>query len=256
LAIAGANLDVTANNSAAVNLYASQAIRNLRLNDSAAVNFGTGGKTLQTSSVIASAASKIDVADGTLRVSDTSSFNTIRSYIRSARNTGLSGLWSGNGITSSVAADSSRLAVASVITGGNIIVRPAVIGDLNLDNTVSISDFIDLSANFNGSSTTWATGDLNYDDLTTIADFIDLSANFNTIYSGSSTPAPAFAPSPASIAADAPAEEEILGTTVEAATTCSKNAAAPAKSAKAKKTHSRASRHHRPKARIGLSRRP
>jgi hypothetical protein len=61
-------------------------------------------------------------------------------------------------------------------------------GDLNLDGTVTISDFIDLASHFNSTNATWQEGDLNYDGAVTISDFIDLAANFNTSYAGQSFP--------------------------------------------------------------------
>jgi autotransporter-associated beta strand protein len=65
-----------------------------------------------------------------------------------------------------------------------ILIRPTRIGDLNLDGQVTISDFIDLASNFNGTNRTWQEGDLNYDGSVTISDFIDLASNFNGSYSG------------------------------------------------------------------------
>jgi len=59
----------------------------------------------------------------------------------------------------------------------SIIVGFTIVGDLNLDKTVSISDFIDLSANFNQAGG-WRQGDGNYDRNVTISDFIDLASNF------------------------------------------------------------------------------
>jgi len=65
----------------------------------------------------------------------------------------------------------------------NVLIRPTLAGDVNLDGVVTISDFIDLASNFNQlSGTTWQEGDLNYDGAVTISDFIDLAANFNTAY--------------------------------------------------------------------------
>jgi hypothetical protein len=73
----------------------------------------------------------------------------------------------------------------SGLLGGEVLVRDVIIGDLNLDGTVSISDFIDLAANFNRTgNTTWAMGDVNYDNAVTISDFIDLASNFNQSLSG------------------------------------------------------------------------
>jgi hypothetical protein len=67
------------------------------------------------------------------------------------------------------------------------MVRPTRVGDLNLDGSVTISDFIDLASNFNasGPGITWQEGDLNGDQAVTISDFIDLAANFNGSYAGS-----------------------------------------------------------------------
>jgi hypothetical protein len=64
----------------------------------------------------------------------------------------------------------------------NVLIRPTIAGDLNLDGMVSISDFIDLAANFNAGGLSWQEGDLNYDGRVTISDFIDLAANFNLSY--------------------------------------------------------------------------
>ncbi|MBX4196433.1 hypothetical protein KW805_02505 [Candidatus Pacearchaeota archaeon] len=57
--------------------------------------------------------------------------------------------------------------------------------DINHDGSVTISDFIDVSAHFNEvncTSPTWcANTDINRDGTTSISDFIDVSANFNRI---------------------------------------------------------------------------
>jgi hypothetical protein len=66
----------------------------------------------------------------------------------------------------------------------NLLVRPAVTGDLNLDGAVTISDFIDLASNFGATGVSWPEGDLNYDGTVTIADFIDLASSFGATYTG------------------------------------------------------------------------
>jgi T5SS/PEP-CTERM-associated repeat protein len=88
---------------------------------------------------------------------------------------------------------SSRIGIAKLtdIHGDTFLrIRPARIGDLNLDGVVSISDFIDLSSNFgaSGPNVTWQEGDLNYDNAVTISDFLDLAANFGDSYSGQALP--------------------------------------------------------------------
>jgi hypothetical protein len=87
----------------------------------------------------------------------------------------------------------SRIGIAKLTDAHGdsyVLIRPARIGDLNLDGTVTISDFIDLSSNFNasGPNITWQEGDVNYDNAVTIADFIELSANFGGSYAGDITP--------------------------------------------------------------------
>jgi hypothetical protein len=83
----------------------------------------------------------------------------------------------------------SAIGIARLIdSSGNpyLLIRPTRIGDLNLDGTVSIADFIDLASHFNQSGT-WQEGDVNYDGNITIADFIDLASQFNTSYSAADT---------------------------------------------------------------------
>jgi len=75
------------------------------------------------------------------------------------------------------------------LNGNQVLIRFTLIGDLNLDGAVSISDFIDLAAHFNTiGGATWQMGDVNYDGSITISDFIDLSSNFGQSVSGIATP--------------------------------------------------------------------
>jgi hypothetical protein len=69
-----------------------------------------------------------------------------------------------------------------------LLLRPTVIGDLNIDGQVSISDFIDLAAHFGSANSTWEDGDINYDGNVSIADFIELAANFGSSFSGEVVP--------------------------------------------------------------------
>lgn len=81
----------------------------------------------------------------------------------------------------------SRLAVIKspdLHNDQHLLIRPAAIGDLNLDGSVSIADFISLASNFGASGVAWGEGDLNYDGSVTIADFIDLASAFGSSYTG------------------------------------------------------------------------
>jgi T5SS/PEP-CTERM-associated repeat protein len=113
-----------------------------------------------------------------------------------------SGLYEGKGITSSAPGSPFRLGSMlntgtfhssfmgiGGLDGDEVLIRYTRIGDLNLDGTVTISDFIDLASHFNmASGVTWQDGDVNYDGSVSISDFIDLAANFNTSISGATMP--------------------------------------------------------------------
>jgi hypothetical protein len=139
----------------------------------------------------------LDLADNSLIMQATAQTRAaalalVEGYLRSGY--GAAPHWHGSGITSSAAAANASRALGVILnsTGGtnydvfqgqtvdanSIIVGYTVVGDLNLDKSVSISDFIDLAANFNQSGG-WQQGDLNFDGTVSISDFIDLAANFN-----------------------------------------------------------------------------
>jgi hypothetical protein len=111
-------------------------------------------------------------------------------------------------------------------------------GDLNRDRQVSISDFIDLAANFGSTSAIWTQGDLNYDGQVTISDFIDFASNY-----GATLPPP-----PAGLAA-APAEISIVSTDSSNASVLDDDddrvAIKQNRAAKASKSTSRRQSHHR-----------
>jgi len=129
----------------------------------------------------------------------------VQNFIKSAHDG--SPTWTGAGLTSSFAAASpSSRAVGYMLNGAggityatfdgqpvdlnSILIRYTAVGDLNLDKTVSISDFIDLFSHFNQVAG-WREGDLNYDKQVSISDFIDLSSNFGQTLAGEATPIPA-----------------------------------------------------------------
>src|SRR5207244_5913367 len=113
-----------------------------------------------------------------------------------------SGLNSGTGIVSTATGAPFRLGSMSNagtiyssfqgitgLNGDEVLIRYTRIGDLNLDGTVTISDFIDLASNFNHiGGATWQMGDVNYDSSVTISDFIDLASNFNQSVTGDAFP--------------------------------------------------------------------
>jgi hypothetical protein len=109
----------------------------------------------------------------------------------------------GDGIVDSGLAlhPNSKIGIAIVADGHgdrSLYIRPTRVGDLNLDGTVSIADFIQLASNF-GATGTWQEGDLNGDFQVTISDFIDLAGNFNANYAGDVMP---ISPSDAAMLSD------------------------------------------------------
>jgi hypothetical protein len=65
------------------------------------------------------------------------------------------------------------------VAAGDLIISYTLNGDGNLDRTVNVSDFAQLSANFNIANTNWLQGNHNYDAISNIGDFALLSSNFN-----------------------------------------------------------------------------
>jgi hypothetical protein len=69
-----------------------------------------------------------------------------------------------------------------------------MIGDLNLDRSVTVSDFIDLLTNFNQAGE-WSAGDFNGDGLVTVSDIIDLVSNWGIEYPAEAAQVASFAES-------------------------------------------------------------
>jgi Ca2+-binding RTX toxin-like protein len=144
------------------------------------IKTGVGTLTLANSSQLTDPASmdaasgfhSVTIYAGNLAAAKVSLYNAIA-------NANASGSTSLDGIID------SGLHLAGADFGGTINIRPTRVGDANLDGMVTISDFIDLSSNFNNVGTaTWQEGDLNYDGNVSISDFIDLAANFGGSYAG------------------------------------------------------------------------
>jgi hypothetical protein len=127
--------------------------------------------------------------------------NTIRTYLQSACN---GGVWTGTGLTSStveaqVAAtitahsggvygigyvdggvDRNQAAKAVVRAVGNqIVYAPALIGDANLDGSVTFIDLGIVAQNLGAINTDWQHGDFNYDGTTNFLDIGLLAQNLS-----------------------------------------------------------------------------
>ncbi|HEV8605325.1 MAG TPA: ELWxxDGT repeat protein, partial [Tepidisphaeraceae bacterium] len=157
-------ISLVAENAATIHLSATQHIKQLTLLDSATLDLGNA-------SLFVSAPQPQQT------------LTSIRALIEAGR------------IFSSTAQADTRLGIGYAFdpASGSVKVMQALLGDLNLDATVSISDFIDLASHFGQTSPNWSDGDLNYDDQVSIADFITLASNFGQSYSGGAAPAQASA---------------------------------------------------------------
>ena len=120
--------------------------------------------------------------------------NTIRAQVTSAYS---NGAWSGPGITSSLAnnsshgvgyAEASDLAAVPPVFGTvdatAVLVRYTRYGDATLDGIVNLADFNRLAANFGSTTATWDDGDFNYDGSVNLSDFNRLAANFGLSAAG------------------------------------------------------------------------
>jgi hypothetical protein len=106
-----------------------------------------------------------------------SDFATMRQYIGSAYN---GGAWNGQGLTSSTAAATASSAHKTALGyDPSGFVTYTLMGDVNLDKKVDLTDFTYLAANFNRTNTNWYTGDFNYDGVVDLTDFTLLASNFN-----------------------------------------------------------------------------
>ena len=104
-----------------------------------------------------------------------------------------------------------QLSYVNTIVGDPLMVwRTPLRGDANLDGTVSIGDFIDVSQNFGASNATWRMGDFNGDGMVTISDLLDAISHFGAtdILSGTGG---VVLPSSAASSADAVPEPGLIG---------------------------------------------
>jgi hypothetical protein len=170
----------------------------LTVNAGATLQLAPGTGTSTQSSITLNGTGSLDIADNTVVINygtnNPSPVGTIGGYIAAGYN---GATFTGPGIISSKVAsvnaahgnshlyaigyaDASDLAVAvDHFTLGTVVIKPAIIGDANMDGVVNFSDFQLLAANFNGTGTSWDQADFNYAGKTNFTDFQLLAANFN-----------------------------------------------------------------------------
>jgi hypothetical protein len=136
---------------------------------------------------------KINLRNNALVIdhSGASPIATVAAQIASAYN---GGLWDGNGITSSLANNSTHAvgfaerseltsvpAIFGTVDGTAVLARYTRFGDADLNGVVNLDDFNRLAANFGQSGKFWHQGDFNFNGIVNLDDFNKLAANFGLI---------------------------------------------------------------------------
>jgi hypothetical protein len=194
----GRNLDVQVTGSATrVNLLQTQDLQSLAIEDGLVSLETNGGQTVVRTTVLnmsggLAPSGTLDLQDNGLIIdySGASPYSALRGQIIHARNQDAPQLWTGTGITSSVAAsDSVHAAVGYAeavelfggahgvfmgqsLNGGDraVLIRATCIGDANLDGVTDGSDFNLWNSNKFGSGD-WLQADFTYDGLVDGSDF-------------------------------------------------------------------------------------
>jgi hypothetical protein len=192
---------------------AAQATLNLVSTDINQLNISTARTTLATA--LASAPSSIS-AINSLTLNGTAALDLannhliiqyalnadpiamIRAYLISGSN---GGTWTGLGIQSSAAAanhsyalgyaDSADPGNPAGLAAGTIEIKYTLLGDADLDGSVTGSDFTILASNIGKSAAAWDKGDFDYDGSVTGSDFTALVGNLGKSASGADVVLPA-----------------------------------------------------------------
>jgi hypothetical protein len=124
---------------------------------------------------------------------------TIRAYLVSGR---AGGAWNGTGIDSTAAAlpannhygvgyADGKDGIVSGLSSGQIEIKYTLLGDADLDGSVTGSDFTELVGNLGKSGRVWDQGDFDYDGLVTGSDFTALVGNLGKSATGAAVEIPA-----------------------------------------------------------------
>ncbi|CAN5611012.1 hypothetical protein BH09PLA1_BH09PLA1_12340 [soil metagenome] len=165
------------------------------------------GRTARVNSVAITAGGRVDINDnkmiidysGPTPIGNVATPGTITNYIATARNTGVSGHWSGPGITSSVAngtlfsvgvAEASQVfnisGVQTASFGGqtvdatSVLVKFTYYGDTDLNGIVNFDDYSRTDQGFLNSRQGWFNGDFDYNGVVNFDDYSLIDFAFNT----------------------------------------------------------------------------
>jgi autotransporter-associated beta strand protein len=197
-------------NNAALNILANSTSGNisgagtLTVGSPAKLTIAAGTGTSAQGALIINPGATLDITSNNLAINYGAAPDpaaTIRGYLKSGSN---GGIWTGTGLTSSVVAaqvaatiaahtggvygigyvdggvDNNQSAKALVHAVGNqSVYTPALIGDTNLDGSVTFIDLGIVAQNLGAINTDWEHGDFNYDGTTNFLDIGLLAQNLN-----------------------------------------------------------------------------
>ncbi len=178
-------LAVTANNSAIVNLAASQTYNSLSINGTARINLlANGGRFIKTSALTIDATAGLNLADNDLIFQSTAGtkaadLTTLFNLIKLGR---AGGLWNGNEISSSAAASNplhsttlgvivndngSGSVIRSTLDGQSVDVNTVLVkytytGDADLDGDIDADDYAKIDGGFASHLSGYRNGDFNF----------------------------------------------------------------------------------------------
>ncbi|HXE51756.1 MAG TPA: autotransporter-associated beta strand repeat-containing protein [Tepidisphaeraceae bacterium] len=160
------------------------------------ITTGSPAFTTQLSSLSIASTGRLDLTNNGLEVAyapGSDPVSTVRAYITSGEL--FSSLSDANHTLGY--ADSADNVVQG-LAANTIAVKYTIFGDTNLDGTVNLADFLNLSRHF-GTSAGWDAGDFNYDGTVNLADLLTLTRHFGqqlisiapTVTTAISSPPPA-----------------------------------------------------------------
>jgi len=159
---------------------------------------GSGASTVSV--VTINSGSTLDITNNSLVINYGIAANDPRTAIRADLQSAYAGgVWTGTGLTSSAVtaqvantimngtggvwdigyADGSKDVNQTVAVGNQLVIRPALVGDANLDGSVTFIDLGIVAQNLGAINSDWEHGDFNYDGTTNFLDIGLLAQNLS-----------------------------------------------------------------------------
>jgi len=206
---------------AGVEFTGPESLESLTISGAGAVSIGPpGSRCLSAGRVFITDNGVLDVHDNGLIV-PAMALDEISALVRSARS-GSAGLWSGRGITSSLASAGDYKGVAAVlnvrgdgttirasfygqtVSSRDVLVKCVWNGDANIDGVINADDYFLIDSAFITQKPGWYNGDFNYDGVVNADDYFLIDSAFI----GQDKPLSASKPQPATLSQDVAAMKQ------------------------------------------------